>query len=188
MRMSPQIFVATAMLFTLAGCTASQTQGEVQAPPVAEASSNPDTIYIRQVMQTRVNPAMLAIWDVGNNAMNEAGGIDPALMNEAKWTALAEGATRLDAASRDMAAAKTLRAAHPDNSTTGEAEVTMAAVQRLIDANPAGFRQLAAAQAEHAADLATAAAARDAATAGELVAGMDGVCEACHANYWYAEQ
>jgi hypothetical protein len=28
-------------------------------------------------MQDRVNPAMLAIWDVGNNALNDDGGIDP---------------------------------------------------------------------------------------------------------------
>ena len=64
----------------------------------------------------------------------------------------------------------------------------MAAIQGYIDANPAAFRAFAAAQAQHADKLAEAAKAHDAATAGELVAGLDGVCEACHSKFWYPEQ
>jgi cytochrome c556 len=138
-------------------------------------------------MQQRINPAILGVWEVGNNAMNEEGGIDPALLDDAKWASLQDAATRLAAAAQDMAAAQEIRAAHPDNAEVAEGEVTMAKVQQLIDADPAGFRQAAADQATHAERLATAAATQDAAAAGPLVAEMDGVCEGCHARYWYAE-
>jgi len=189
MRRFTQIVAATALTaLALAACAAPQVQTQASAAPEASTQAGAQNpLYVRQVMQQRINPAMLAVWDVGNNAMNEEGGIDPALMDDAKWSSLHDAATRLAAAAQDMAAAQVIRAAHPSNTGVAEGEVTMAKVQRLIDADPAGFRQAAADQAAHAEQLATAAAARDAATAGPLVAEMDGVCESCHARYWYAE-
>jgi hypothetical protein len=177
----------------LAACAAAgaQSQASAQAgtaaPQAGAAAPASEPLYVRQVMQQRINPAILGVWDVGNNAMNEEGGIDPSLMDDAKWTALNEAATRLAAAAQEMAIAETIRAAHPDDAAVAEGEITMAKVQQLIDADPVGFRQAAADQVTHAEKLAAAAAARDAAAAGPLVAEMDGVCEGCHARYWYAE-
>jgi len=180
-RFIPAIAAPALAGLALAACAATQAQTADSTDTAAEP------LYVRQVMQQRINPAILGVWDVGNNAMNEEGGIDPALMDEAKWASLEDAATRLAAAARDMAAAEAIRAAHPDNTDVAEGEISMAKVQQLIDADPAGFRQLATEQAAHAEQLAAAAAARDAGTAGPLVAEMDGVCEGCHTRYWYAE-
>lgn len=142
---------------------------------------------VRAAMQQRVNPAMLEIWDVSNNALDDEGAIDPAQMDEAKWTAIAEAADRLAAASRDMAAAEAFIAAAPDNSEVDEGEITMAAVQKHLDRDPAAFRQMARALAEHADHIALAARARDAVAAGDMIGGTDAFCEACHAVFWYPE-
>jgi cytochrome c556 len=186
MKFTIPAIAGAAALLALAACAAAT--GEQTSDPIASApAATGEPLYVRQVMQQRINPAMLAVWDVGNNAMNEEGGIDPALMDAAKWSSLHDAATRLAAAAKDMAAAQVIRAAHPSNTGVAEGEVSMAKVQQLIDSDPAGFRRLAADQAAHAGLLATAAAGGDAATAGPLVAEMDGVCESCHARYWYAE-
>jgi cytochrome c556 len=163
------------LLLSLSACT---TTGVV-------ASSDP--YYVRHAMQAEVNPAIMAIWDVTNNAMNEEGGIEPALVDEAQWNALAQSSAVLESSGREMEAAPELRAAHPDNWATSEHEVTMDQVQAALDADPEGFRRFAAEFADHSARLRLAALARDAATTGELVAQMDATCASCHAQYWYAE-
>ena len=151
-----------------------------------EATATP--VDVRAAMQQQVNPATMAIWDIGNNAMNDAGGIDPALMDDAKWSALAKAAGELSAAAKGLAAGTSFIASAPDNATVAEGEIAMADVQKHLDADPEGFSQMATALAEHADKLAAAASAKDVATAGELVSGIDQVCESCHMTYWYPEQ
>lgn len=153
----------------------------------ASALAQSPAFDVRAAMQQGINPAMLAIWDVGNSALNDEGGIDPALMDDDKWAKVAEAADQLVAVGEGMAAAGRFIAASPDNSEVAEGEITMAAVQRHIDTDPDGLKQMAAAFAEHSGRLAAAARANDAATAGDLIAEMDGVCESCHARYWYPE-
>ena len=145
------------------------------------------SLDVRATMQDRVNPAMLAIWDVGNNALNDDGGIDARLMDDSKWARIAAAAGQLSAASRDIAAANAFIAAAPGNSEVGEGEVTMAAVQQHLDRDPAGLRQMAAALADHADRIAAAARTKDAETAGDLIGETDAVCESCHMAYWYPE-
>ena len=142
---------------------------------------------VRATMQDRVNPAMLAIWDVGNNALNDDGGIDPKLMDDAKWARIVEAADQLSAASKAIASASSFMAAAPGNSEVNEGEITMAAVQQHLDRDPAGLKQMAAALADHAGHIATAARAKDAKTAGDLIGETDAVCESCHMTYWYPE-
>ncbi len=142
---------------------------------------------VRAAMQQRVNPAMLAIWEVSNNALDDEGAIDPAQMDEARWRAIAEAADQLAAASRDMAGAEAFLAAAPDNSEVGEGEIPMAAVQQHLDRDPAAFRQMASALAQHADHVAMAARARDATAAGDMIGGTDAFCESCHAVFWYPE-
>ena len=152
----------------------------------AEALAQPSApLDVRATMQDRVNPAMLAIWDVGNNALNDDGGIDAKLMDDGKWARIVEAAGQLSAASKDIAAAGAFIAAAPGNSEVGEGEITMAAVQQHLDGDPAGLRQMAAALADHADRIAAAARARDAKTAGDLIGETDAVCESCHMTYWY---
>ena len=151
------------------------------------AAANAEPYYVRHAMQAEVNPAIVAIWDIGNAAMDETGGLDAAQMDASRWSALVEAAEQLEAAGRDMATAQIMRAAHPSNMTTEEYEVSMEQVQALLDADPEGFRRYGAEFADHAARLQAAAIANDAAIEGDIVAGMDAACAACHAQYWYAE-
>lgn len=159
--------------------------GKILAQPAASAAGGP--IDIRQIMQQHTNPATLAIWDVGNNAMGDEGGIDPALMDQDKWDRLVASATQLAEAGRAMGAGSSFIAAAADNSTVGEGEITMAQVQTQLDGDPAKFRELGEALAAHSDRLAAAARAKDATAAGELIAAMDTVCEDCHARFWYPE-
>jgi hypothetical protein len=151
------------------------------------AALHEGTVDVRAMMQQHVNPAVMSIWDVTNNAMDDDGAIDPAQMDAAKWRQVAEGAERLAASGREMAAATAFVAAAPGNTAVDQGEIPMAQVQRQIDSDPRLFRLMATAQAAHADRLAAAAGAQDAEAAGELVAGLDSVCESCHARFWYPE-
>ena len=163
----------------LAACVtpaATQDTGGIAAP-----------LYVRHEMQTEVNPAIVAIWEIGNAAANETGGIDGTLMTPANWDDLATAANRLAIANERMGMAADIRAASPGNVATEDYEVTMAAVQTYLDADPEGFRQLSRDFAQLSRTLETAARARDVATASDLVTRMDAECSVCHTRYWYAE-
>lgn len=160
----------------------------VAACATTSAARLSDGMDVRAAMQQQINPAMLSIWEVTNNAMNDAGGIDPSQMDAANWRQVAEGAERLAAAGKAMSEADTFVAASAGNTEVGEGEVSMADVQRYLDSDPRLFAQLAKAFAEHSEKLAAAARSQDAGAAGDLVAQMDGVCENCHARFWYPEQ
>jgi hypothetical protein len=173
------IKASTAILVTAIGVFAvSACKQEAEAAP----------LDVRATMQGEVNPAMTAIWDVGNNALDDNGGLDASLLDDAKWTTVAENADKLAAAGKAIAEADGFVAAAADNSTVGEGEITMAAVQGHIDGNPDGLKQMGAAFADTGTRLAAAARAKDAKTAGDLISGMDQVCEDCHLEYWYPEQ
>jgi hypothetical protein len=142
---------------------------------------------VRREMQQHVNPAMLSVWEVTNNAVSDDGGIDPAQMDDEKWAQVAAGADRLSLAGQDLAQASAYLAAAPDNAAVGDGEVPMTQVQAHLDADPKGFAEMARTLASRAEQLASAARAKDAVMAGALVSEMDGVCESCHARYWYPE-
>jgi len=152
------------------------------------AAAEGDTVFLRTAMKDQVNPAIFGVWDITNNAMGDDGGIDPKLMTDDKWAIVEARARDLATASHALAHAGTITANAPGDDKVDAGAVSMAAIQGYVDANPDAFRAFAMAQAEHAQKLAEAAKAHDAATAGELVAGLDGVCEACHARFWYPEQ
>jgi len=158
---------------------------------IAVVASEPAAVLdVRQAMQQGINAATMEIWDVGNNAMGDDGGMDPAQMTPEKWTRLETAAQDLKEVALSMEGAETILAASPEN-TPAEDEpgaVSMADVQRYIDADPEGFRTAARQLADHAGLLVGAAQARDAGVAGDLVAQLDQVCETCHSKYWYPEQ
>jgi cytochrome c556 len=166
--------IAAAVLALAAACAT------VPAPP-------PGSIDVRTVMQQQTNPAVLAIWDVTNNAMDDEGGLDPAQLDAAKWQRIAEEAERLATSGHAMGDAVGYLAAAPGNTAVAPGELTMAEVQRLIDSDPTLFRQMSAALGAHGDRLAAAAKARDAEATEELVAELDGVCASCHARFWHPQ-
>jgi cytochrome c556 len=164
--------------FALAGCKRESPAAQNQ-----QAAAG-GTLVVRTAMKQQVNPITMAIWDIGNNAIDDNGQMDAAKLDDAKWASLAEQAGKLGDAARAMAAASTLKAADPADSATGEGEVTMAKVQERLDADPAGFREHASALAAHADNIVAAAKAKDGKKAGDLVSALDGVCESCHVKFW----
>jgi cytochrome c556 len=167
---------------------ASLSLGMVLAATAIAAGAEGETLLVRPEMQQGINSATMDVWEIGNGAMDDNGGIDPKLMDDAKWTKLADAADRLANEARLMQHAEVIRAAAP--AEAGEVELgtySLKDVQGYIDADPDAFRAMAAALADHAAQLAAAARARDPVRAGGLVGGIDSVCEACHAKYWYPQ-
>lgn len=167
-------------LFPLASLT-------LVALAVPAATQDGATLDVRHTMQAEINPAIVKVWDVGNNASDDMGMLDAARMTPESWATLAEAAGELAATSERMAAATELQAASAGNMATEDYEVTMAKVQEFLDADPQGFRDLASSFAALARQLESAAQRRDVTVAGELVARMDAECAVCHERYWYAE-
>jgi len=147
---------------------------------------------VRQAMIDGINPATLALWDVGNNAMSEDGsfGLDPALMTEDGWTKIEEGAYQLGEESYRMASATRYVATGPNmvDGEVPEGVSTREEIQATIDADPEDFRALSQSMADMAAQIYDAAQTRDAAKAGEMIFTLDTVCQSCHVKYWYPQQ
>lgn len=158
---------------SLAACVTTATR---------EADNEP--FFVRDAMQQEIEPAITALWDVSNEALDDEGNFDPTLVGEAGWETIEVQAGALEAVMREMAEAPTLVAASPGNLTTQDYEVSMARVQELMDANPAAYRAFASGFAEHAARVRQAAAARDGALTGELVGAADQACQGCHLQFW----
>lgn len=151
------------------------------------ASQAPAPLDMRHAMQTEVNPAIVAIWDVTNAALDDNGNLSPALISDAGWTQIADNAARLAESTERMAAAQSFIAASPGNRATEDYEVSMDVVQASLDAEPAGLRTYAAAFAAKARELETAARTRDGSRMAQIVPEMDGACAGCHSAYWYPE-
>lgn len=150
-------------------------------------ASEPEELDVRQAMVEGVNPATLAIWDVGNNALDEDGGLDPALMDDAAWARLHEAAQSLATYGHGMANAHGIRASGPDlvEGKVPEGAASREQIQAMIDGNPDGFRAHSAEMERQARAIADAAAARNIETTGALVFTFDGTCQGCHEGYWY---
>ena len=150
-------------------------------------SQSPAPVDVRHEMQAEVNPAIVAVWDVTNEALDDNGNLNPALISDAGWTQIADNAAKMAASTERMAAGDRFIAASPGNWATEDYEVSMDVVQASLDAEPAGFRAFAAAFALKARELESAARTRDAAKLSEIVPAMDGACAGCHAAFWYPE-
>jgi cytochrome c556 len=151
------------------------------------AAPTGEAVDVRSNMVEGVNPAALAVWDVGNAAIDDSGGLDPAQMDAVAWAKVREAAQSLGTYAHRLASAKTIRASGPDlvGGKVPEGVASRAQIQAMIDANPAGFRAWAAALEQQAKGLAAAAGKHDLKTAAGLIASFDQPCQACHENYWY---
>jgi cytochrome c556 len=154
----------------------------------ATSAQDAPAVLVREEMQQQVNPAMLAIWDVTNEALDDEGNFNPALVNDAGWAQIVAQARTLEAAGRRMAAAGSITASAPENAFTEDYELSMSDVQALVDSNPAAFRAFAAAFADQAARLRMAAEAGDGVLVGELAGVADQSCSGCHLTFWAAPE
>ena len=156
--------------------------GALTACQTSPSSSTTGAVDTHEAMVRWINPAAMAIWDVSNSAMGETGGLDPALMDDAAWSKLEDAAQSLELHSRHMADAPALHVGAHNDEIEGFA--TRAEIQAMIDADPAGFRRLSQDQAEHARELAAAAAARNIQQSEGLTESLSERCQVCHSRYW----
>jgi hypothetical protein len=146
-----------------------------------------DLLDVREVMLGPVSESISGIWDVGNSAMGDDGGLDGSVMEFGDWFKLEEAAVNLQGEALLMAWSENIVSAKPGTAEGETGIVSMEDVQRYIDANPDGFRAMAQAMADNAGALAEAASQQDAETAGTLIDQLNGDCETCHSAYWYPE-
>ena len=166
-------------------------------PALAACSSQPEPAEqqpqktLHEVMKDEIDTRADEVWAIGNAAMNEQAGIDPALMTDASWDSLAEHSVSLQQAALDLAALDPIIVVKPGVKIVDEGVPygdSAAEVQAHIDKNPQGLRDMANTLAAHMAEIAIAARAHDAARVGPLINQLDQVCENCHLDYWYPSQ
>jgi len=150
-----------------------------------------EQLTFHEIMKDEIDLRADVIWEVGNAAIGDQAGIDPAKMTDAGWDKLAKGAVDLQTSALKLATLDPIVVVKPgvkisDEGTPGGH--TGAMVQERMDKDPQKMRDLANTLAAHVGELAAAARAHDAAKAGPLIDQLDGVCESCHLEYWYPDQ
>lgn len=147
---------------------------------------------LHEVMKDEVDTRADDVWAVGNAHMTEQGGLDGTRMSDADWSKLAAAAHSLQQAALDLASLpEPLTVVKPGTKIAFEDADwgdKATAVQKNVDQDPQGLRDLANTLAQHNADIVAAAQKHDAATSGKLIDELDGVCEGCHVKYWYPSQ
>jgi hypothetical protein len=158
-------------------------------PPAAQAGSG-STVDVRQAMVDGVNPAALAIWDVGNNAVDDAGQPDASRLDPQALARLREAAQMLDTYAELLAEAPVIKASGPDlvGGRLPEGVASREQIQAAIDANPAGFRAYSRAMGAEAEAILAAIQSGNRETVASRLASFDGACQSCHERYWYVNQ
>jgi hypothetical protein len=176
-----KIALGGAILLTVSACET--------VPPAAHAGDG-STVYVRQAMVDGVNPAALAIWDVGNNAVNDAGDPDASKLDPQALARLREAAQMLDTYAELLAEAPVIKASGPDlvGGRLPEGVASREQIQAAIDANPAGFRAYSRAMGAEAEAILAAIQSGNRETVASRLASFDGACQACHERYWYVNQ
>lgn len=147
---------------------------------------------LHELMKNVVAIQAQVIWDVGNNAQNEAGDPDPSKMKPADWAKVATAAGKVKAASHALATAPHVMAAAPGQKIDGEGGTPGAfgarEVQKAIDANPKVFQAFAQQLTRSMDELVAASKARDAKKLFDVSGRLDQECEACHVQFWYPDE
>lgn len=171
----------------LLACTAACSSQSDSSQPEATAPGQ----TLNEVMTGEVDVSADKVWEIGNAAIDDEAGIDSAKLSDADWDKLATSSMSLQNAALHLADLDPVVVVKPGEKIADEGVPggdSAAEVQANIDRNPQGFRDMANTLASHMAELTRAAQARDAAKAGPLINQLDGVCEACHLDYWYPSQ
>ena len=176
-----KIALSGAAVIMIAGCETT--------PPAAQATAD-GAVDVRQAMIDGVNPAALAIWDVGNNDIGEQGQPDVSKLDVPALARLREAAQTLGTYAELMGEARVLKASGPDlvGGRLPEGIASREQIQAAIDADPAGFRAYSKAMGAEADGILAAIQAGDRASVASRVASFDGACQSCHERYWYVNQ
>jgi hypothetical protein len=146
---------------------------------------------LHEMMTQKVDVEADKIWGIGNEAIADDASLNPAKMTDAKWQELQAASERMAANAKQLSALDPVVITRPGVSIADEGTPgapSPASIQGHIARSPEVYRSLADALMMHAVNLADAAKTKDAAKAGHLLNGLDGVCETCHLEFWYPEQ
>lgn len=169
-----------ALLALAGGCSGGP--GEEAAAP---------QLTFHEVMKDQVDLHADEVWELTNPKLDERASIDPRLMSDREWNALAMRAEAVQQAARTIQQMDPIVVAKPGVRISDEDIPyghSAAEVQAAIDKRPQVLRDMAGVLAAHMGDLAKAAHAHDAARATPLIDRLDGVCEDCHLEFWYPDQ
>lgn len=171
--------------FAQAACVASLT---IFGTALAADATKP---VVQVLMQSKVNPMGLALWDITNPAIGADGNLDPKKISAANWARLLEIGKALEEAGRTLATSGGVLAALPGAKLQDEGTAAGASkaadVQRYLDAKPAVFRTHALALQKTGASVVTAATKKDLKILSDVSNGLDEVCEKCHVIFWYPQ-
>ena len=163
----------------LAACGSQQAEAPVQQ------------LTFHEIMKNEIDVRADEVWAIGNAAIDNNAGLDASKMSDAAWESLAEHSAALQQAALLLATLDPVVVVKDGVKIADEGVPygdSAADVQASIDKNPQGMRDMANTLAAHMNELAVAARAHDAATAGPLINQLDSVCESCHLEYWYPSQ
>jgi hypothetical protein len=165
--------------------------GLMMAVVHAQAPTPSPAPTIHAAMKDVIAPQAQALWDVGNEAMDDNGNPDAKRLSAAQWAQLATAGQKVKDMSLALAMVDRPVVVAPGATIQGEGDPNSSSakqVQGFVDANPAGFAEQARKLAAVADDFVVAAKARDAAKLGLASGNLDQVCEDCHMQYWYPQQ
>jgi cytochrome c556 len=147
-------------------------------------------VIVLDEMKGQIAPQAQVIWDVMNAAQDDAGNPVAAKVKPADWARMQAAADAMTASLARLEHGNPITVRAPGQKTMDEQTpdgTPAARVQGYIDANPEGFRAMAAAFAEISRSLATAAQTRDVRAINTVANDLDQACEGCHKAYWYPE-
>ena len=153
---------------------------------LAHGTSTDSTLH--ELMEEVVAVQTKLIWDIGNASLDDEGNPDPAKITPLDWGRVAAASVRIRQVADALAVATPVKVAAPGHTISGEGTpgaFGAKEVQAAIDADRAGFRQLARKLALAMRDVNAVAKSRDASRLFEVSGRIDEVCEQCHKRYWY---
>jgi len=161
----------------VAGC------GEQQRQATAEPT-------VHDIMKNKVDANADALWDLTNPALANDASLDPAKIDDATWTKMAQRAQAVADAAGELAHLKTLKLINPGETIADQGAFgnQPGEVQEHLNRNPDDFRQFAGVLQADMADVVAGAKAHDARKLTPLIDQLDGVCENCHLEFWYPDQ
>jgi cytochrome c556 len=178
MRTSLYCWIAAGVLARLA-CAAP-------APAAAPADPSQRELTIQELMDARIDPSADALWDSVAFINSAKGEEDRRPRTPAEWNAVRQSALALIGAIDDLS--KPGRRVAAIDKEPGPGELSVSAIQQLIDADPGAFARRAKVLGSAAKKALSAIDAKDADALMSAGGVIDEACEACHVKYWYPHQ
>lgn len=173
--------VTAALVAALAGCS-QKLPAPAEAPPAGPVAA----ASIQEIMKAVVEPASNGVWKPPASISDPAAKATAA-QKDADWLAVRHAAVTLSESANllVMPGRQTVVAGGRIQDEGQAGNLPSAAIQKLIESDPAAFRRYAKALQDATLETMTAIDAKDADALIEKGGKIDEACEACHLKYWY---